>query len=148
MHIDNNKKDILIPGKGLADAFDDTTLTAEKEYSINFTEQQKKFCLRLHYIGVNSYRFVNGVEIYKLKATDYETKQVQYVWVMCVPNETKEVNVKAFNMITRINEFKTLVKLISCDSKCKFNSTTCNSNQKWNNDQCQCECKRYVRSCL
>ena len=31
--------------------------------------------------------------------------------------------------------------LFSCDSKCKFNSTTCNSNQKWNNKACQCKCK-------
>ena len=30
---------------------------------------------------------------------------------------------------------------ISHDCKCKFNSTTCNSKQKWNNKTCQCECK-------
>ena len=46
-------------------------------------------------------------------------------------------------MITRIKEAKTLVKHISCDCKCKFNSTTCNSNQKWNNDKCRCPCKKY-----
>ena len=28
---------------------------------------------------------------------------------------------------------------ISCDCKCKFNSTTCNSNEKWNDKTCQCE---------
>ena len=39
--IDNKKKDILIYGKGSTDGLEDTTLTAEKEYSINFTEQQK-----------------------------------------------------------------------------------------------------------
>ena len=33
-------------------------------------------------------------------------------------------------MIARINEVKTLLKHISCDCKCKFDSTTCNSNQK------------------
>ena len=37
----DNKKDILIYGKGSTDGLEDTTLTAEKEYSINFTEQQK-----------------------------------------------------------------------------------------------------------
>ena len=40
---------------------DDTTLTARKEYSINFTEQQNGFLLTLHYNEVNSYIFVNGV---------------------------------------------------------------------------------------
>ena len=40
VHIDNNKKDILIFGKGPTDGLNDTTLTTEKEYSINFTKQQ------------------------------------------------------------------------------------------------------------
>ena len=30
-------------------------------------------------------------------------------------------------MITNENETKTMTKHISCDCKCKFNSTTCNS---------------------
>ena len=47
-----------------------------------------------------------------------------------VPCETKNRNLKAFNMIKRVNNAKTLVKHISCDCKCKFDSTTCNSNQK------------------
>ena len=41
-------------------------------YSINFTEQNKTFCLSLHYNGANSYLFVNGTEIYKFKAKDSE----------------------------------------------------------------------------
>ena len=44
-------------------------MTAEKEYSINFTEQQKNY-FNLHYNRVSSYIFVNGVEIYKFKAKD------------------------------------------------------------------------------
>ena len=49
---------------------------------------------------------------------------------ICVLSETKYVNVKVFHKITRKNEVKTLVEHISCDCKCKFDSTTCNSNQK------------------
>ena len=41
-------------------------------YSINFTEKNKKFCLILHYNRANSYLFVNGAEIYKFKAKDFE----------------------------------------------------------------------------
>ena len=37
-------------------------------YSITFTVRKKKFCLSLHYNGVNSYLFVNGTEIIKFKA--------------------------------------------------------------------------------
>ena len=56
---------------------------------------------------------------------------------ICVPSKTKEVNVKIFNLIAKIHESKTLVKHISCNCKCKFNSPTCNSNQKWNKETCQ-----------
>ena len=58
-HIDNKKKDILILGKGPIQGLEHT-LTAEKIYSINFTEHNKKFCLSLYYDGANSYLFVNG----------------------------------------------------------------------------------------
>ena len=40
----------------------DTTLAAEKEYAISFSDQQNKFCLSLHDNWVNSQLFVNGVE--------------------------------------------------------------------------------------
>ena len=59
------------------------------------------------------------------------------------PSKTKDIDVKVFNMITRINEDKTLIKHISCGCKCKFNSTTCNSNKKCNNDTCQRDCKKF-----
>ena len=36
-----------------------------------------------------------------------------------------------------------MVKHSSSDCKCKFNSTTCSSNQKWNNDSYQCKYKKY-----
>ena len=61
----------------------------------------------------------------------------------CVPKETKHINVKAFNMITNEDEAKAMTKHVSCDCKCKFNSTTCNSKQIWNNETCKCECKNY-----
>ena len=62
---------------------------------------------------------------------------------ICVSKETKNLNVKVFNVLTIKNEAKTMAKQFSCDYKCKFNSTTCNSNQKWNNKTCQCESKNY-----
>ena len=67
--IDNSKKDILILGKGPTQGLEHT-LSAEKMYSINFTEKNKKFCLSLHYNKENSYLFVNGTEIHKFKWKD------------------------------------------------------------------------------
>ena len=63
---------------------------------------------------------------------------------ICVSSQIKDVKVKIFNMIIGIYEAKKLIKHISCHCKYKFSSTTCNSNQKWNNDKCQCECKKYL----
>ena len=45
-------------------------------------------------------------------------------------------------MITGINESKTLTKHISCECKCRFDGRKCNSDQSWNNDKRQCECKK------
>ena len=66
--VDDKKKDVLILVEGSRQKVNDTTLTAEKKNSINFTESRKKFCLSLHYNGANNYLFVNGVEIHKFKA--------------------------------------------------------------------------------
>ena len=35
----------------------------------------------------------------------------------CVANKTEDINLKVFNMITRINESKTLTKHVSCECK-------------------------------
>ena len=66
--IDNKSKDILILDKGPTQRLDNTTLTREAEYSINFSRSQRKFCLSLHYNGSNSFLFVNATKIYQFKA--------------------------------------------------------------------------------
>ena len=65
------KKYILILGKRPTQGLE-STLSAEKLYSINFTKKNTKFCLSLHYNGANSYLFVNGTEIIKFKPKDSE----------------------------------------------------------------------------
>ena len=66
IHI-HNKKNILVIGRGPIQGLE-STLTAEKMYSINFIVTKKKFCLSLYYNGGHSYLFVNGTEIIKFKA--------------------------------------------------------------------------------
>ena len=70
VHVNNRTKNILVLGKYFVQGLDNTTIYAEKLYSINFTENNKKFCLTLHYNGANSYLFVNGTEIHKFRAKD------------------------------------------------------------------------------
>ena len=50
-------------------------------------------------------------------------------------------------MLINKNEAETMTKHISCDCKCKFNSSTCNLNKKRNKKSCQHECKNY-RTCI
>ena len=84
-HIDNKKKGILVLGKRQTQGLEDT-LTAEKMCSINFTVTKKKFCLSLDYNGANSYLFVNGAEIYKLKVKDSEI----VASLLCIGNISKD----------------------------------------------------------
>ena len=48
----------------------------------------------------------------------------------------QDLHIIVFCMIAGVNEFKTLIKPISCESKCKFEGRKCSSNQKWNNNKC------------
>ena len=47
-------------------------------YSIDFTENNKKFCLSLNYNGANSDLFVNGTKIHKFKAKIMRLCQLHY----------------------------------------------------------------------
>ena len=64
-------------------------MSAEKLYSINFTENNKKYCLSLHYNGGNSYLFVSGTEIIKFKA---KYSEIAATW-LCLGNISKDWSV-------------------------------------------------------
>ena len=85
VHIDNKKKDILALKKGPTQGLEHT-LTAEKIYSNNFTVTNKRFCLKLHCNGANSYLFFNGTEIYQFKEKDSEI----LVGSICIGNISKD----------------------------------------------------------
>ena len=63
---------------------------------------------------------------------------------VCVPNKTEDLNLRVFNMITLINESKTLTKHISCKCKCKFDGRKSNSSHWWNNNKCRYEFKNII----
>ena len=69
--VDNRKKDILILGKGQTQGLEHV-MSAEKNFSIKFTEHSEKFCLSLYYNAANNYLFVNGKELYTFKAKNSE----------------------------------------------------------------------------
>ena len=114
LHIGNKKKDILILGEGPTQGLDDTTLTAEKKDSLNFTMTEKKFCLSLHYNGANSYLFANGEEIIKFKANDSEIVATP----LCLRIVSKNVsvdNMKKTGLNGYVYDFRADYDVISVD---------------------------------
>ena len=75
---------------------------------------------------IDAWEVVILLMIYPIKY-EFQTKQ--------------DLNLSVYKMITGINESHILTKHISCECKCKFEVRKFNSNQKWNNDKCRCDCK-------
>ena len=92
-HIDNKNEDILILGDGPTQGLDDTTLTAQAKYPINFTQPRKRFVLSLHYNGSNSFLFINATKTYQFKAKISEIKD----YTLCLGNISKYLTVNNAN---------------------------------------------------
>ena len=90
-HINNKGKYILILGQVSTQGLDDSTLSAEAQFSFNFSRSNRKFCLSLHYNGSNSFLFANTTKIYQFKAKDSEKKNIP-----CVQETFQEI----FQLIT------------------------------------------------
>ena len=45
---------------------------------------------------------------------------------VCVSNKVKSMNVKVFDLMSRLNETRFLVQHESCDCKCRLNESVCN----------------------
>ena len=59
---------------------------------------------------------------------------------LCVPDIVKNINVKVYNLMTRINETKNIVWHETCKCICRLSNKICNSRQVFNEDTCRCEC--------
>ena len=58
VHIDNENENMLVLDEWSTQGLDDTTLTAEAKYPVNFTQPNKNFSLSLHYNGGNSFFYL------------------------------------------------------------------------------------------
>ena len=68
-------KDISILVEVPTQELDDTILTAEAKFPINFTQSGKRFVLSLHYNRSNSVLFVNATKICQFKAKGSDIKK-------------------------------------------------------------------------
>ena len=51
---------------------------------------------------------------------------------MCVPDVVKNLNVKAFNPMSRTNRIRHIEWHETCKSKCRLDASVCNNKQCWN----------------
>ena len=59
---------------------------------------------------------------------------------ICVSKILKNVNIKVYNFLMRLNETRNVLWHESCKCVCRLNSSVCNSKQIWNSDTCRCDC--------
>ena len=86
MYVDDKNKDILILSERSTQGLDDTTLTAEGKYPINFTKPNKRFELSL-----NSFLFANATKKYHFKVKVSEMKY----YVLCLDNISKDFTINS-----------------------------------------------------
>ena len=105
VHVDNKGKDILILGEGPTQGLDDTTLTAEAKYPINFTQSGKRFVLSLHYNGSSSFLFVNTTKVHQFKAKNSEIRLYTVILQLIMHKDFKINNVKKAGLKRVVNFF-------------------------------------------
>ena len=89
VHIDNERKYILIIGEEATQRLNDITLTAEASHPINFTQLGKRFVLSLHYNGRNGFLLVNTKKVYQSKAKNSEIKY----YALCLGHISKDCTI-------------------------------------------------------
>ena len=57
-----------------------------------------------------------------------------------IPDVVKKINVKVFNLMSRINETRQILWHETCKCLYRLSVAVCNSKQIWNDDKCRCEC--------
>ena len=63
---------------------------------------------------------------------------------MCVPDVTKNLNVKVFNIMSRTNETRHIEWHETCKCRCRLDASVFKNKQRWNNVKCRCECKELI----
>ena len=79
VRVDNKKNDILIRGEGITQGLDGATLTAEKMYSVSFTENNKKIVSACVIMGLIVIYLLMLKKLLNLKQKILKLRQVYYV---------------------------------------------------------------------
>ena len=60
---------------------------------------------------------------------------------LCMPDIVRDMNIKAFNLLARINETRKVVWHETCKCVCRLTSAVCNDRQECNKNKCRCKCE-------
>ena len=89
----------------------------------------------LNHVELEYYLFMISIGKYSRSCNSWSAK-------ICILKETKDVKVKAFDIIANKNEAKAMENvfhmIVNAVSLKQYVS-----GDKWNNKTCQCECKKY-----
>ena len=65
---------------------------------------------------------------------------LNYSFLMLLNN----LHINVFNLMSRTNEAMNLSWHETCRFNCRLDVSVCNNKQRWNNDNCRCECKEQI----
>ena len=60
---------------------------------------------------------------------------------LCISDVVKKINIKVFNLMSRINETRQILWQETCKLS-GLSVAVCNSKQIWNDGRCRCECRK------
>ena len=63
---------------------------------------------------------------------------------ICVPDIIKNINLKVFNLMSRINGTRHIIWHETCKCICRLSASVSNTRQTWNEDKCRCECEELI----
>ena len=97
---------------------------------------------RQQVININGVFFPFRIEASKCSGS---WNNINYPYVkICVPDVVKNLNVKVFNQMSRIDETRFIEWHETCKCECKFGANVCNNKQRWNKNKYRSECKELI----
>ena len=104
-HTDIRKNKFLILNEGPTYDINKRFSLLEKNFSINFSKARSKFCFSLHYNGDNKYLFLNGKEIFTLKANNGNVKSSTWFFLDSIFDRFHAAKSREVSLGGNINDF-------------------------------------------
>ena len=96
-------------------------------------------------VNVNSDEPVFYPSSVKINKCSGSCNNINYLYAKkCISDVVQDINVKVYNLISRSNETRHIKQHKNCNCNCRFGTNLCNNRQRWNEDNCRCECEELI----